>query len=186
MPMPLPEPGPPPDEATLRAAALSYLVRYSATQTSLLRVLSRRVTRWARAAEAPAEVVEAALAAARAVVARLAAVGAVDDAAFAAGRARTLHRAGRSRRAITAHLQARGVPAEFAVLPDDPAAELAAALLYCSRRRMGPFRPAPDPAVRPRDLARLARAGFPASVANQTLDLPSDEAEALLLEARRG
>ncbi len=175
----------PPDEAALREAALSYLARYSATQASLLRVLSRRVTRWARAADAPAEATEAPMQAARAVVARLVAAGAVDDAAFAAGRARTLRRAGRSSRAIAAHLYAKGVQPDAATLPDDPAAELAAALLYAARRRMGPFRPEPDQAERPRDLARLARAGFPAATAHAALALSADEAEALLHEARR-
>ncbi len=182
-------PGPAPDAASLRQAALTYLTRYSATQAGLLRVLVRRIDRWARAAAAPSEAAAAAKGAARGVVAQLAAIGAVDDALFAAGRARSLHRAGRSRRAITAHLQAHGVPAELATPPDDPAAELAAAVLYASRRRMGPFRPmseTPDPAQRTRDLARLARAGFPASIAGRVLGLSPDEAETLLLEARRG
>ena len=193
MPRPAAErpPGPPPDEANLREAALTYLARYSATQTGLLRVLGRRIARWARAADAPAEATEAPMQAARAVVAKLAALGVVNDAAFAATRARTLHRAGRSRRAIAAHLQAKGVPADLAMPPEDPANELAAAVLYSHRRRMGPFRPAadlaaPDPAVRQRDLARLARAGFPASVAGRALDLSADDAETLLLAARRG
>ncbi len=179
------EPGPPPDEDALRQAALAHLARYSTTRAGLLRVLGRRVDRWARAAEAAPDAVAACLQAARLVVARLAAIGAVDDAAFAAGRARSLHRAGRSRRAIVAHLQAKGVPADLAALPEDAEAELAAALLYAARRRIGPFRPSADPAQRPRDLARLARAGFSAGVALRALRLPPDEAEARLLEARR-
>lgn len=180
------EPGPPPDEELLRQAALAYLARYSATQTGLLRVLTRRITRWARAAGADAGAVAPSMAAAQAVVARLAALGAVDDAAFAAGRARSLQRAGRSRRAITAHLQSKGVPVSLAAVAEDPEAELAAALLYIARRRMGPFRTTADPAGHQRDLARLARAGFPAAVAHRVLHLPADEAEDRLNEARRG
>ncbi len=179
------DPGPPPDEATLREAALTYLTRYSATQAGLLRVLGRRVARWARAAGVAAEDTAAPLAAARAVVARLAAAGAVDDALFAASRARSLQRAGRSRRAISAHLQAKGVPSALAAVAEDPAAELAAAVLYSARRRIGPFRMAPDPAERLKDLARLARAGFPAAIAYRLLDLSPEEAEERLLEARR-
>jgi regulatory protein len=38
-----PEAGPPPGETALREAALTYLARYSATQTGLLRVLNRRI-----------------------------------------------------------------------------------------------------------------------------------------------
>ena len=182
---PASDPGPPPDEATLREAALAYLARYSATQAGLLRMLGRRVARWARAAGVTDEDAAAPLAAARAVVARLAALGAVDDAAFAAGRARSLLRAGRSRRAITAHLQAKGVPAALAAVPEDQSAELSAAILYSARRRIGPFRPVPDPAERPRDLARLARAGFPAAIAYRLLGLAPEEAEERLFEARR-
>ena len=179
----------PPNEATLHEAALRHLARYSATEAGLLRVLGRRVDRWARAASLPPEVVAlqaaAAKQAARAVVARLAASGAVNDALFAASRARSLHRAGRSRRAIAAHLQARGVDPALATPPDDPARELDAALLYAARRRMGPFRALPDPAQRAKDLGRLARAGFPAAIANQVLEIPAEQAEALLLQARR-
>ncbi len=179
-------PEPPPDENSLREAALAYLARYSATRAGLLSVLTRRVQRWARAAMADAEATEPSLAAAQAVVARLASLGAVDDAAFAAGRSRSLQRAGRSSRAITAHLRAKGVPAALATVPENPQAELAAALLYIARRRMGPFRPEPDLAERPRDVARLARAGFPAQIAYRVLDLSPADAEERLLEARRG
>ncbi len=72
-----------------------------------------------------------------------------------------------------------------AAVPDDPAAELAAALAYIRRRRMGPFRSPPDPEQRLRDLARLARAGFSQSVAEQALGLNADAAETLIIAARQ-
>jgi regulatory protein len=180
-------PGPPPDAHSLHDAALRYLARYAATQASLLRVLTRRVDRWAHAAAAGPESVAAAKDAARAVVVRLVAAGAVDDAAFAASRARSLARAGRSRRAIAAHLAARGVPGTLtaASVPDDPAAELAAALAYVRRRRMGPFRDPPDPQQRLRDLGRLARAGFDQDVSERALGMAADAAETLIITARR-
>ena len=80
---------------------------------------------------------------ARGVVARLAAAGAVNDAAFAESRVRSLVRAGRSRRAIGAHLAAKGVGAEPQrhMLPDGATdTEFAAALVLARRRRIGPFR----------------------------------------------
>ena len=182
---PPPNPGPPPDARSLHDAAIRYLARYSATQAGLLRVLGRRIDRWARAAEAEPETVATAQQVAREVVTRLAAAGAVDDAAFAAGRARSLARGGRSRRAISAHLAARGVPAALtAALPDDPEAELAAALAYARRRRMGPFRQPPDPEQSLRDLARLARAGFPQPIAVRVLRMDPDEAEERVIAAR--
>ena len=182
---PAPDPGPPPTEDTLRAAALAYLARYSATQSGLLQVLTRRVQRWARRAGMDSASCAPSLAAARKVVTRLAALGVIDDALFTATRVKTLQRAGRSRRAISAHLQAKGVPADLAVIPEDAAAELAAALLYIARRRMGPFRSEPDAAARPKEAARLARAGFPARIAYHVLDLSPEDAEDGLLQARR-
>jgi regulatory protein len=180
--------GPPPDEQSLRNSALFYLARYAATQAGLARVLIRRVDRWARAAGAAPEQVAACKAAAHAVAARLAEAGAVDDAAFAEARARSLARAGRSRRAISAHLAGKGVPAEIAAVavPSDPDAELAAALAYARRRRIGPFRLAPaDQEQRLRELGKLARAGFAQSVAARALGLDLDTAEDLVVRLRQ-
>ncbi len=179
-------PGPPPDAHSLHEAALRHLARYAATQAGLTQVLMRRVDRWARAASAAPEAIAVAKSAAQAVVARLAAAGAVDDAAYAAGRARSMARAGRSRRAIAAHLAAKGVPAVLTdALPDDPEAEFAAALAYARRRRIGPFRAPPDPAQAPRDLARMARAGFTRDVATRALHMEAVAAEALIIESRQ-
>jgi regulatory protein len=182
--------GTPPDPESLHAAAVSYLARYSATRATLARALNRQIDRWLRAASAPAAAARAA-AAKRAVpeiVAKLVGAGAVNDAAFAASRAKKLSRTGHSRRASAAHLAARGVPAEVVrtALPEDDAGELAAAVTYLRRRRLGPFRLAePGPETRMRELGSLARAGFPSELARRALALTPDEAEALLLAARR-
>jgi regulatory protein len=185
------------DADALRDAALTYLARYAATEAGLLRVLERRIDRWARlaqTAETDPDVIAAQAAtarhAARDVVKRLAAAGAVNDAAFAESRVRSLVRAGRSRRAIGAHLAAKGVGAETQrqVLPDDGVdADLAAALVLARRRRIGPFRTGepPDAAGRRRELAVFARAGFPQSVAARALDTEAAEAEALVNQLRR-
>ncbi len=191
----------PPDEAALYEAAMAHVARYATTQAGLARVLNRRVDRWARAVgensddpeaptdpEALAAAVAAARLAVRAAVARLVALGAVNDAAFAASRARSLGRAGRSRLAVAAHLAAHGIDKAIAqaALPDDPAAERNAAVLLARRRRIGPFRRVPaDPELRRRELGMLARAGFPQPVAEAVLDMPPDEAEALVLRLRQ-
>lgn len=184
---PTPPAGPAPTEATLHAAALSYLARYGTTRAGLIRVLDRRVDRWARAAEADPEVVAVARAAVRVVADRLVQAGAVDDAAFAASRARGLSRAGRSHRAIEAHLRARGVDAEIArdAVADDPDRELAAALAFARRRRIGPFRREelePDAALR--ELGMMARAGYGRDVANTALRMDADEATDRINQAR--
>ncbi len=190
-------------EAALHEAALTHLARYAATEAGLRRVLDRRIDRWARAqegaagadgpapmgADAVAETVAAARAAARAVVARLAAARALNDAEFAAARARSLTRAGRSRQAIAAYLAAKGVARETAraALPAEPGAELVAALIQARRRRLGPFRPGEaDATTRRKELGVLARAGFAQAVAAQALGTDRTEAEALIAQARNG
>ncbi len=187
-------PGPPPDPDGLREAALNHLARYAATEAGLRRMLERRIERWARrAADGDAEDVAAQAAAARAivpdVVARLAAAGAVNDAAYAESRAHSLLRAGRSRHAVAALLAAKGVDPVTArsALPDDEQSELAAALVLARKRRIGPFRAgeAPDAAGLRRELAVLARAGFPQPVARRALALDADQAEALVNRLRR-
>ena len=186
-----------PDEARLERQALSHLARYAATEAGLLRVLRRAVDRWARraleegeAAETVAGQAASARAAAAALAVRLVSAGAVDDAAFAASRARRLVRSGRSRRAVAAHLAAKGVPGEIAraALPEDDEAELAAALAYARRRRIGPFRRVAEAASedRARELGMLARAGFPHPVARRALAMPRETAEAMIAALRRG
>jgi len=193
---PQPAAGPPPDAATLHDAALAYLARYAATEAALRRVLDRRVERWVRSASSGAvdrDAIAAQADAARRivgeVVARLAAAGAVNDAAFAESRVRSLVRAGRSRQAVAAHLASKGVDAETAraLLPEDPDRELAAALVLARRKRIGPFRSGdpPDQPGRYRELAMLARAGFPQSVARRALAMEPHLAEEVVNRLRR-
>ena len=193
-----PEPrpiGPAPGPTDLHDAALDYLARYAATEAGLRRVLERRIDRWARRAESEADaesvgaLAAAARVAAREVVARLVAAGAVNDLAYAESRARSLARAGRSRRAAAAHLAAKGVDPATArsVLPEDAQIELASALVLARKRRIGPFRRdgALDEAGRRRELGMLARAGFAQDVARQALGMEPDAAEALVIAFRR-
>lgn len=181
-------PPPEPTESVLRDAAVAHLAKYGATQAGVIRVLDRRIARWAAATGDPESRAPAAKAAARAIVAKLAAGGAVDDGAFAASRARSLQRAGKSGRAIGAHLAAKGVPASLAheAVPDDEAHELAAAVIHARKRRLGPFRKTENatPEIRRRELGSLARAGFAHGVARAALALTWDEAEALITQFR--
>ena len=189
--------GPAPTRAKLHEAALAHLAKFSATETGLVRVLDRRIDRWARRAAmestepgAEPDTTPSRLAA-REVARALVQSGVVDDTAFAAGRARSLTRAGRSRRAISAHLSAKGVPQEVAraALPEADT-ELAAALAY-ARRRLGPFRTDRDTDVpiedtRRKEIGALARAGFPQPVAQQALRMDREEAEAAVIRLKQG
>jgi regulatory protein len=176
----------PPDRQELHEAALRHLARYAATAAGLTRVLDRRIARWAAAEDGAPEAAAEARREARAVVARLVEAGVVDDAGFAAARAQRLARSGRSRRAVAAHLAARGVDgetAQAALATDD----LASALVHARRRRIGPFRAAAgaDAEARRRELAVLARAGFPRDVAERALAMPAEEAAALVAQVGR-
>jgi len=185
-----------PARARLHDAALAHLARFAATEAGLVRVLDRRIDRWARAAGAEGTLDPDAIAgaqrasrlAAREVACALVQSGVVDDTAFAGARARSLTRAGRSRVAVSAHLAAKGVPQAVAqaALPD-PESELAAALAYARRRRLGPFRASDaDEDTRRKELGALARAGFPQPVAQQALRMAPDDAKALVTRLKQG
>lgn len=164
----------------------------------MTRVLDRRIDRWARGvrAERPqdadtiVEHVVATRTVVRSLVSRLAEAGAIDDAAFAATRVRTLARAGKSKKVVSAHLAAKGVEPGIAedAIPDDEDYEVGAALALARRRRIGPFRRGPAPAAdeRQREAGILARAGFPQPVVKRALRMGADDAEAFLVRLRQG
>ncbi len=171
---------------------MAYLARFATTEAGLVRMLDRRIMRWARTAEDVPDAMTQANAAreqARQVARSLAQSGAIDDRLFAESRSRSLARAGRSRRAVAAHLGAKGLdPALVAESLPPEEQELAQALAYAKRRRLGPFRSGEteSPEEHRRALAALARAGFPQGVAVQALRADPDSAEALVLSLRRG
>jgi regulatory protein len=177
----------PPDEASLREAALNYLARYATTEAALRVVLYRRIDRWARQAadrDSVGERAAAAKAEVGGVIARMVELGLLNDAAFAEARARGLALSGRSRRAITSRLMAKGIDPDHAraALPEEHGTELVSALILARKRRIGPFRKAePD---RNRELGVLARAGFPRDVALLALEMEADAAEEAIRLAR--
>ena len=193
------EPAAAPNRAALHEAALAYLGRTAATADSVAKALGRHIANWARRAlraGRDAEDVEREAGAARelvpAIVARLIEVGLVNDAAFAETRARRMASAGRSRRAIKAHLAQKGV-AESLVresVRDDARTELVAAVAFARRRRIGPFAREED-AERTRDeqrasdrkaLAAMARAGFDFGVCERVLRMSAEDAQQQLHE----
>ncbi|HEX3990605.1 MAG TPA: RecX family transcriptional regulator, partial [Acetobacteraceae bacterium] len=108
---------PAPDAASLHEAALNYIARYATTEAGLRQVLQRRIEAWVRQAGAEDDVRDLAAAAKAAiagVIARLVELGLLNDATFAENRARGLALSGRSHRAITARLMAKGIDPERA------------------------------------------------------------------------
>jgi len=180
-----------PDRAALHEAALSYLARYAASAAGVRRVLHRRIDRWAAQAEGDRAEITAAVQDAKRlaadIVAALVKAGAINDAAFAESRARSLARGGRSGRAIAAHLLQRGIDPDLAAANGGLSTEdeLAAALSLARRRRIGPFRTkAADPTALHREAGVFARAGFSRSVALAAQEMPADQAEGIIRRLR--
>ncbi|AKV04031.1 Regulatory protein recX [Labilithrix luteola] len=186
----------------LHEAALAYLARSAATAAGVKKTLERRVANWAqRAVRSGRDVETVENEASRAreaiapVVARLREVGLVNDAAFANARARSLSRSGRSRRAIEAHLTAKGASEEIVreALPNRHEDELGAAITFARKRRLGPFARERDEltaadrqAAKQKALATMARAGFDFRTSDRVLRMDLEQAEEHLREHRRG
>lgn len=179
------------DAALIERWALAYLGRFASSAENLRRVLRRRVR---KRLLGDRDALAAGDAAIDALIARYRGSGLVDDAAYAVGRARSRLRRGQSLRTIQAGLAAKGIGAEDAAaaigaLHEDGNPDLAAAVAFARRRRIGPFRRAAPAAGGPEDergdrgktLAAFARAGFARTVAEAVLDCAGpDEAAALL------
>ncbi len=180
-----PRPPRPLDQAALERAAVRHLQRFPCSEDRLRFVLSRKVRR----AELSDDDRAAALACLSEVIAKMRRFGLVDDAAYARALVRSLHQRGKGRRAIAAKLRERMVPeghaeAALATLDGgegDP--ELAAAVRYAKRRRLGPFQADAQRRAdrRQKDIASLGRQGFGYGVAKQVID---GDAEALWEETQ--
>jgi len=153
---------PPLNDSSLAELALRYVTRYATSREKLAAYLRRKIIErgWSGASEpALASLVE-----------RMAALGYVDDAAFASGRASALTCKGYGLRRVTDALRAAGIAAEDAE-PAREAARLAAwgaALRLAQRRGIGPFAAAEaDAKGRERWIGILLRAGHPFELARR-------------------
>jgi regulatory protein len=174
--------------ALIEKWALGYLERFSSSAENLRRVLRRRARRRA----SNPDTLRDAGGLIDALVARYRDSGLIDDAAYAAARARGRLKRGEPLRKIAAGLAAKGIDPEdretaLAALRDTtPDPDLAAACAFARRRRLGPFRRAPArraPGDRQRDLAVFARAGFARREAEAVLACADPDAvEALLAD----
>jgi len=175
------------DTALIERWALAYLGRFPSSAANLRRVLLRRVQ---RRDPLDREAAAAALPLIDSLLARYRETGLVDDAAYAAGRARSRLRRGQSLRTIRAGLAAKGVGAEDAAaavagLREEAAdPDLAAAIAFARRRHLGPFRR--GDAERERELAGFARAGFARAVTEAVLACADPDAAAALLRREDG
>ena len=145
--------------------ALRYVERYATTRAKLGHYLRRKLADrgWDGEDTPPVD----------ALVQKMAERGYVNDRDFAAMKARSLTARGYGARRIDLALRAAGVSeddvsSELGERQEDD--DLAAALAYARRRRIGPFaRQAPDADARRKALAALLRAGHSFEIARRIL-----------------
>ncbi|PIW26699.1 MAG: hypothetical protein COW30_13695 [Rhodospirillales bacterium CG15_BIG_FIL_POST_REV_8_21_14_020_66_15] len=169
----------------LENAALHYLSRFATSAENLRRVLMRRVDRSARhhgtdAEEGAAWVDD--------LIRRYRRAGLLDDAAYAEARAADMLRRGTPMKGVRFKLMQKGVGAEdidraiTTLAEDTPEPDLAAAVAFARRRRLGPFaHQGTRQDRRDKDLAALARAGFDYDTARRVIEAESEVALARLL-----
>jgi regulatory protein len=166
----------------LDRVALRYLNRFDSSVANLRRVLMRELRRAERSGDEQPDA-EAAERLIDELLERFQRSSLLDDSRYAVAFASAQRGRGASRRLIAQKLRQRGVPAATvsdalsAADRETTDAELAAALKFVRKKRLGPHR-APElrEAKRRRDLAALARAGFGFDVALKALraDAPDD------------
>jgi regulatory protein len=152
---------------------MAYLERHASSEENLRRVIRRKIEKRCRLrGEEPAPFYSFV----DAVVERCTRAGLLDDARYAEARVATLRRRGGSALAIRARLSAKGVGRETIATAlgggdrDRDADEEAAAHAFARRRKLGPYRPGEREPFREKDMASLARAGFPFVILRRVVD----------------
>lgn len=178
------KPARPPRKITaqyLENAALYYLQRYATSSENFRRVMTRKIKRSCTFHETAPEAFYPLL---ENLLERYVAAGLLNDKGFAEARTATLRRQGRSKQAITAKLQAKGLSKgdiekalETTDADKDGDAEFDAARTLARRKKIGPWRRAPlqDPKDAQKEMAALARAGFSYEISRRVLDYTEEE-----------
>lgn len=159
------------DAARLDELALAYVARFATSAGKLGDYLRRKVRERGWEGEGEADI--------SAIVARFVALGYVDDAGFARGKAQSLLRRGYGTRRIDQALGAAGIAEHLREEARGSEAQARqAALVMARKRRFGPFGrgEALDPASREKQVAAMLRAGHPLAHARAVVNASSPEA----------
>lgn len=160
-------PRPPLTTATLSELGLAYVARFATSRAKVTTYLTRKLRElgWEGDAEPPiAEIVE-----------RLSDLGYVDDAAYAASKAKSLRSRGYGNRRVSSALYAAGIGAEERAPALECSMEetITAALHFARRRRFGPYADVEaDRNTREKWLAAMLRAGHGLALSRQIILLP--------------
>jgi regulatory protein len=157
---------PPLNPTKLRDLALHYVGRYATSTARLSQYLNRKIRE--RGWDGPAADIEA-------MIANFVDLGYVDDASYAAARARSLTQRGFGLRRVNEDLRAKGINEADSVDARDQAAAESwqAAERFAKRKRIGPFAVDPAPAeLRQKQLQAFLRAGHGFDIARKFVDAP--------------
>jgi regulatory protein len=158
---------PPLNEAKLRELALSYVGRFATTRAKLRAYLARKLRErgWNGEKEPDLE----------ALANRFAERGYIDDAAYALSKAQGLTSRGYGKRRVEEKLRVAGVEEGDSKAARDHAQneQLAAALRFAERRRLGPFarEKIEERSERERAIAAMVRAGHPFGLARAIIEM---------------
>lgn len=149
-----------PSEKSLSNVALHYLRKHSASRKGLVQLLERKIKRQPDVEPSQAKQLIAQ------VVARMVQAGYIDDARMAESKTASLHRQGKSSRAIEFKLREKGIDSALAKKSaiSTPEREFEAACTLVKKKRLGV-----DADRRQKDFAVLMRAGFNSEVARRAL-----------------
>ena len=171
----------------LERAGLYYLQRFASSTAHFKTIMRHKVKRRGLGDGVTPETAEGWI---DDLTARFVRAGLLDDHAYAAARAQSLHRQGRPARFIERDLMVKGISRAMidevlsAVFADMADPDLLAAIAYAKRRRLGPFRRDASPlsaeAFR-KMLATFARAGFSYGIAKRVLDAEDERSLETLL-----
>jgi regulatory protein len=143
------------DPTRLRDLALHYVGKYATSRAKLATYLNRKIRERGWAEGAPAPDVEA-------LIADFSELGYVDDAAFAASRARSLTQRGYGLRRVNDDLRAKGIAEPDAVeaRSESESNAFASAERFAQRKRIGPYATeAASPELRQKQFQAFLRAG---------------------------
>jgi regulatory protein len=155
------------DQPALQELAFGYVARFATSRAKLSSYLVRKLRErgWSGTAEPDTA----------AVVDKVVELGFIDDAAYAGMKAASLTRRGYGKGRVRVVLAAGGIGAEdgSAALELAEEQQLAAALRFAERRRIGPYAEQPlELSARQKALAAMLRAGHPLDLARRIVAAP--------------
>ena len=158
---------PPLNESRLQELALAYVGRFATTRAKLRFYLARKLRERGWSGDREPDLAR--------IADRFAERGYVDDAAYALSKAQALTARGYGRRRVEQKLRVAGVDEEDGAAARDHAQneQLAAALRFAERRRIGPFgrEKAADRSDREKAIAAMIRAGHSFGLARAIVEM---------------